>query len=99
MKKTNFTPTPEARSPILEAWQMFRQNYAAMAGLIILSLIVLGAIFGVLGVSPPIFIGFLIGMAQIQSLDLFKRALSLDGIEYVELCRVPRDRRQCYASF
>ena len=53
----------------------------------------------VLGVSPPIFIGFLIGMAQIQSLDLFKRALSLDGIEYVELCRVPRDRRQCYASF
>lgn len=46
MKKTNITPTPEARSPILESWQMFRQNYAAMAGLIILSLIVLGAIFG-----------------------------------------------------
>jgi peptide/nickel transport system permease protein len=46
VKKTNFTPTPEARSPILEAWQMFRQNYAAMAGLLILSLIVLGAIFG-----------------------------------------------------
>ena len=46
MKKTNITSTPEARSPILESWQMFRQNYAAMAGLIILSLIVLGAIFG-----------------------------------------------------
>lgn len=36
----------EARSPLSEAWEMFRRNHAAMAGLIVLSLITLGAIFG-----------------------------------------------------
>lgn len=36
----------KARSPFAEAWEMFRRNHAAMAGLIVLSLITLGAIFG-----------------------------------------------------
>ncbi|MEO0379226.1 MAG: ABC transporter permease [Pseudomonadota bacterium] len=36
----------KARSPFSEAWEMFRGNYAAMAGLIVLGLIVLGAVFG-----------------------------------------------------
>lgn len=36
----------QARSPLAEAWEMFARNYAAMAGLVILVLIILGAIFG-----------------------------------------------------
>ena len=36
----------KARSPFSEAWEMFRGNYAAMAGLAILILIVLGAVLG-----------------------------------------------------
>ncbi|MDU8911012.1 ABC transporter permease [Aestuariicoccus sp. MJ-SS9] len=38
--------TIKAQSPLSEAWNMFRRNHAAMAGLIVLCLIVLGAIFG-----------------------------------------------------
>lgn len=36
----------KAQSPLYEAWDMFRRNHAAMAGLVALCLIVLGAIFG-----------------------------------------------------
>ncbi len=36
----------KAQSPLSEAWGMFRRNHAAMAGLVVLILIVLGAIFG-----------------------------------------------------
>ena len=36
----------KAQSPLSEAWEMFRRNHAAMAGLVVLCLIVLGAIFG-----------------------------------------------------
>jgi peptide/nickel transport system permease protein len=36
----------KARHPFAEAWEMFRRNHAAMAALIVLSTIVLGAIFG-----------------------------------------------------
>lgn len=36
----------KAQSPLSEAWGMFRQNHAAMVGLVLLILIVLGAIFG-----------------------------------------------------
>ena len=36
----------KARSPFSEAWEMLRGNYAAMAGVIVLGLIVLGAVFG-----------------------------------------------------
>lgn len=39
-------PVEKARSPFSEAFAMFRQNHAAVAGLIILILIVLGGIFG-----------------------------------------------------
>lgn len=48
-------PPPErARSPLSEAWEMFRGNVAAMAGLMVLGLIVLAAIFGpmVYGTDP-----------------------------------------------
>ena len=38
--------TIKAQSPLAEAWEMFRRNHAAMAGLVVLALIVLGAIFG-----------------------------------------------------
>lgn len=38
--------TVKAQSPLSEAWDMFRRNHAAMAGLVVLCLIVLGAIFG-----------------------------------------------------
>jgi peptide/nickel transport system permease protein len=37
---------PAARSPLSEAWEMFRRNHAAMVALVVLSLIVLLAIFG-----------------------------------------------------
>lgn len=37
---------PQARSPLAEAWEMFRRNHAAMVALVILTLIVLIAIFG-----------------------------------------------------
>tara|TARA_R110002094_G_scaffold142996_3_gene133120 strand:- start:1922 stop:2806 length:885 start_codon:yes stop_codon:yes gene_type:complete len=37
---------PIARHPAAEAWEMFRRNHAAMVALIVLSLIILAAIFG-----------------------------------------------------
>lgn len=41
------TETPiKAQSPLSEAWDMFKRNHAAMAGLVVLVLILLGAIFG-----------------------------------------------------
>ena len=43
--QTSQTPV-KAQSPLSEAWGMFRQNHAAMVGLALLILIVLGAIFG-----------------------------------------------------
>lgn len=43
--QTSQTPV-KAQSPLSEAWGMFRQNHAAMVGLALLVLIVLGAIFG-----------------------------------------------------
>ena len=39
-------PFEKARSPFAEAWEMFRGNHAAMAGLGVLIIIVLGAVFG-----------------------------------------------------
>ncbi len=39
-------PVEKARSPLSEAWEMFRGNYAAMAGLGVLIVIVLGAVIG-----------------------------------------------------
>jgi len=39
-------PIIKAQSPLSEAWSMFRRNHAAMAGLVVLIFIVLGAIFG-----------------------------------------------------
>lgn len=36
----------QARSPLSEAWEMFRRNHAAVAGLVVLALISLGAIIG-----------------------------------------------------
>ena len=39
-------PTPKARPPIAEAAEMFVKNHAAVAALVVLTLIVLGAIFG-----------------------------------------------------
>ena len=36
----------KARSPFAEAWEMFRRNHAAMAGLVVLAIITLGAIVG-----------------------------------------------------
>ena len=62
-----------ARHPFIEAWQMFRQNHAAMTALVVLSLIVLGAIFGPMlypidpfemvwsPFSPPGVDGFILG--------------------------------------
>ena len=43
-------PVEKARSPLAEAWEMFRRNHAAVAALVVLVLIVLGAIFG-----PPLY--------------------------------------------
>ncbi|MGJ8545061.1 MAG: ABC transporter permease [Sulfitobacter sp.] len=66
-------PAPKARSPFAEAWEMFRRNHSAMAGLVLLALIVLGAIFGPMfygtdpfdmvwaPFSPPGEEGFLLG--------------------------------------
>lgn len=39
-------PVEKARSPLSEAWEMFRRNHAAMAGLFVLVLIVIGAVIG-----------------------------------------------------
>ncbi len=36
----------QARSPLSEAWEMFRRNHAAVAALVVLGLIVIGAIIG-----------------------------------------------------
>ena len=43
-------PIQKARSPFIEAWEMFARNRSAVAGLIILVLISLGAVFG-----PPLY--------------------------------------------
>jgi peptide/nickel transport system permease protein len=43
---TQLPPIEKARSPLSEAWEIFRGNHAAMAGLIVLVIIILGAIFG-----------------------------------------------------
>ena len=65
--------TVKAQSPLSEAWDMFKRNHAAMAGLVVLCLIVLGAIFGPFlypgqpfemawaPFSPPGVDGFLLG--------------------------------------
>lgn len=62
-----------ARHPFIEAWQMFRQNHAAMTALVLLSLIVLGAFLGPMlypidpfemvwsPFSPPGVDGFILG--------------------------------------
>lgn len=42
--------TVQARPPLVEAWEMFRRNHAAMAGLFVLILIIVGAIIG-----PPLY--------------------------------------------
>ena len=39
-------PIEQAQSPFSEAWGMFKRNHAAVAALVVLVLIVLGAIFG-----------------------------------------------------
>lgn len=39
-------PVEKPRSPLSEAWEMFRRNHAAMAGLFVLVLIVVGAVIG-----------------------------------------------------
>ena len=66
-------PIEKARSPLSEAWEMFRGNYAAMAGLAVLIAIVIGAVFGPVfyptdpfdmvwaPFSPPSQDGFLLG--------------------------------------
>ena len=46
LKTNSEEPTPAARHPAAEAWEMFRENHAAMVALFVLSLIVLMAIFG-----------------------------------------------------
>jgi len=39
-------PIEQAHSPLSEAWEMFRRNHAAVAALVVLGLIVIGAIIG-----------------------------------------------------
>ena len=46
MSDMDQAPVEKARSPFAEAWDMFRRNHAAVAALILLIAIVLGAIFG-----------------------------------------------------
>ncbi len=46
MTHQNNDPIVQAQSPLSEAWDMFIRNYAAVAGLIILALIIIGAAFG-----------------------------------------------------
>lgn len=49
MSEQTLLPEPQveqARSPLVEAWEMFRRNHAAVAALSILVLIVIGAIVG-----------------------------------------------------
>jgi peptide/nickel transport system permease protein len=46
MTHQNNDPIVQAQSPLSEAWGMFIRNYAAVAGLIILALIIIGAAFG-----------------------------------------------------
>ena len=46
MSDLDQAPVEKARSPFAEAWDMFRRNHAAVAALILLIAIVLGAIFG-----------------------------------------------------
>ena len=70
-------PIVKAQSPLSEAWSMFRRNHAAMAGLAVLIIIVLGAIFGPYlypgqpfemvwaPFSPPGVDGFLLGTAYL----------------------------------
>lgn len=65
--------TPQAQSPLSEAWGMFRRNHAALLALVVLALIVFTAIFGPIlyptdpfdmvwaPFSPPGAEGFLLG--------------------------------------
>ena len=46
MNDLDQAPIEKARSPFAEAWDMFRRNHAAVAALILLIVIILGAIFG-----------------------------------------------------
>lgn len=46
LKNIPTEPAPVARHPASEAWEMFRRNHAAMVALVVLSLIILVAIFG-----------------------------------------------------
>ncbi|KNG93103.1 ABC transporter permease [Pseudaestuariivita atlantica] len=67
------TPRPVSRHPMVEAWVNFRRNWAALFGLVVLSLIVLAAILGPVlyptdpfdmvwaPFSPPGAQGFLLG--------------------------------------
>ena len=42
----------KARSPFSEAFEMFRRNHGAMAGLLVLTFVVLVAIFGNQPITP-----------------------------------------------
>jgi peptide/nickel transport system permease protein len=84
---TQLPPIEKARSPLSEAWEMFRGNHAAMAGLIVLVIIILGAIFGPMlyatdpfdmvwaPFSPPGQDGFLFGTDYLGR-DLLAQILS-----------------------
>lgn len=79
-------PVAKARSPLSEAWEMFRHNHSAMVGLALLVVIVLGAIFGPMlyptdpfdmvwaPFSPPGEEGFLLGTDYLGR-DLFSQIL------------------------
>ena len=54
MSDLNVNTTAKSQSPWAQAWRRFRGNYAALAGLIVLSIIIFAAIFGpsIYGVDP-----------------------------------------------
>ncbi|WGI23426.1 ABC transporter permease [Amylibacter sp. IMCC11727] len=54
MSDLSVNTTTKSQSPWGEAWGRFRRNYAALGGLVVLSLIVFGAIFGptLYGIDP-----------------------------------------------
>jgi peptide/nickel transport system permease protein len=84
---TQLPPVEKARSLLSEAWEMFRGSHAAMAGLIVLVIIILGAIFGPMlyptdpfdmvwaPFSPPGQDGFLFGTDYLGR-DLLAQILS-----------------------
>ena len=45
-KTKNSEFVEQASSPSAEAWEMFKRNHAAMAGLVILFVVTIGSIFG-----------------------------------------------------